>query len=287
MEPPCGSMVDDELGRKPALVRTDEAVIVFLVLCFWMAVIAMFCHKWGKIRHLEPYQPQYHAEEPTPFPSPVYSIHPKPVRSNTYRTSAQLPGQFSMAAHSRLNMNTMSFDGRRRTYSQGSRMFGCGGSLAGQKPLFHYASACVYQHHSPTQSRKRMNSLFAGCSNHNHRNSLLPEPLLKRKIKSAEDIKTLFVQMTSKATSPQHRRNRLINNQTPSLGSQYQHHPPRHPNTMTIDDCGLFSLDQSEASTIPILRDTYQMVDCTANESLSMDSQTVDRTAHCSMDNPV
>lgn len=40
-------------------VREEEIVIVAIVLAFWVAVILVFFNKWGKIRMLEPYQPQY------------------------------------------------------------------------------------------------------------------------------------------------------------------------------------------------------------------------------------
>lgn len=46
-------------------IKLDEAIIVIFVLCFWMGVIALFCNKWGKIRHLEPYHPDYHKREST------------------------------------------------------------------------------------------------------------------------------------------------------------------------------------------------------------------------------
>lgn len=42
-----------------SLVTNDEVIIVTGVLIFWFLVIALFINKWGKIRMLEPYQPQY------------------------------------------------------------------------------------------------------------------------------------------------------------------------------------------------------------------------------------
>jgi type IV secretory pathway TrbD component len=41
------------------LVRTEEALIVILVLLLWAAAIALFFNRWGKIRMLEPYQPKF------------------------------------------------------------------------------------------------------------------------------------------------------------------------------------------------------------------------------------
>lgn len=46
-------------------IKLDEAVIVVFVLCFWFVVIVVFCHKWGAIRHLEPYHPDFHKREST------------------------------------------------------------------------------------------------------------------------------------------------------------------------------------------------------------------------------
>ncbi|KAF7994550.1 hypothetical protein HCN44_004022 [Aphidius gifuensis] len=44
------------------VVRTEEALIVTLVLLLWVAAIALFFNRWGKIRMLEPYQPKFERE---------------------------------------------------------------------------------------------------------------------------------------------------------------------------------------------------------------------------------
>lgn len=41
------------------MVRAEEALIVILVLVLWVAAIALFFNRWGKIRMLEPYQPKF------------------------------------------------------------------------------------------------------------------------------------------------------------------------------------------------------------------------------------
>ncbi|XP_035738922.1 uncharacterized protein LOC118448998 isoform X1 [Vespa mandarinia] len=41
------------------VVRAEEALIVVLVLVLWVAAIALFFNRWGKIRMLEPYQPKF------------------------------------------------------------------------------------------------------------------------------------------------------------------------------------------------------------------------------------
>ncbi|GAB6031852.1 hypothetical protein CHUAL_010252 [Chamberlinius hualienensis] len=40
-------------------VRAEEIGIVVVVLALWVFVVVLFFNKWGKIRMLEPYQPQY------------------------------------------------------------------------------------------------------------------------------------------------------------------------------------------------------------------------------------
>lgn len=41
------------------IVRAEEVLIVVLVLMIWVAAIALFFNRWGKIRMLEPYQPKF------------------------------------------------------------------------------------------------------------------------------------------------------------------------------------------------------------------------------------
>ena len=48
---------------EPYLVRTEELSIVIVVLLLWLAAIALFINRWGKIRQMEPYHPYF---EPTP-----------------------------------------------------------------------------------------------------------------------------------------------------------------------------------------------------------------------------
>ncbi|XP_068225806.1 uncharacterized protein [Palaemon carinicauda] len=41
------------------VVRAEEVTLVLLVLILWIVAIILFVHRWGKIRMLEPYQPEY------------------------------------------------------------------------------------------------------------------------------------------------------------------------------------------------------------------------------------
>ncbi|XP_067211130.1 facilitated trehalose transporter Tret1-2 homolog isoform X2 [Linepithema humile] len=46
-------------GTGAVVVRAEEALIVVFVLILWVAAIALFFNRWGKIRMLEPYQPKF------------------------------------------------------------------------------------------------------------------------------------------------------------------------------------------------------------------------------------
>ncbi|XP_036138548.1 uncharacterized protein LOC105828666 isoform X2 [Monomorium pharaonis] len=46
-------------GTGTVVVRAEEVLIVVLVLVLWVAAIALFFNRWGKIRMLEPYQPKF------------------------------------------------------------------------------------------------------------------------------------------------------------------------------------------------------------------------------------
>ncbi|CAL1294979.1 unnamed protein product, partial [Larinioides sclopetarius] len=61
----------EEETPAPFTVREEEVVIVVLVLAVWVFVIVLFFNKWGKIRMLEPYQPQYHSHPVIPSRLPL------------------------------------------------------------------------------------------------------------------------------------------------------------------------------------------------------------------------
>ncbi|XP_017774843.1 PREDICTED: uncharacterized protein LOC108561424 isoform X2 [Nicrophorus vespilloides] len=46
-------------GGPVVIVRAEEVLLVVLVLMIWVAAIALFFNRWGKIRMLEPYQPKF------------------------------------------------------------------------------------------------------------------------------------------------------------------------------------------------------------------------------------
>lgn len=50
------------------IVRTEEVLIVLAVLILWVAAIALFFNRWGKIRMLEPYQPKFQQQHRSSCP---------------------------------------------------------------------------------------------------------------------------------------------------------------------------------------------------------------------------
>ena len=62
--PPVGAVPS---SASAAVVRAEEVGIVVVVLILWVAAIALFINRWGKIRQMEPYQPYF---EPDPIPQP-------------------------------------------------------------------------------------------------------------------------------------------------------------------------------------------------------------------------
>lgn len=151
-------------------MREDEVVIVVLVICAWIGCIFVFFNKWGKIRMLEPYQPQYKES----FHNSIHSIHPKPSRMNT--CTSVPPNMISIESRGSLIAD-------REMLLHHNRM-----TESGQ--LYQCASGTTYHHPA---YRPRLNSVF--MSNPYHRDSLYPEPNLPRKVKSAEDLKSLVVQV--------------------------------------------------------------------------------------------
>ncbi|EDW49343.1 GM17482 [Drosophila sechellia] len=56
-----------ETGPK-IIVRTEEVLIVGLVLVLWVGAIMLFFNRWGKIRMLEPYQPKFQQQHRSSCP---------------------------------------------------------------------------------------------------------------------------------------------------------------------------------------------------------------------------
>ncbi|CAH2096459.1 unnamed protein product [Euphydryas editha] len=95
------------------VVRAEEALIVAFVLLLWVAAIALFFNRWGKIRMLEPYQPKFQQQ---------------------HRQSCALAeNSVSVPPHHRASL------------SRGCVSYDCGGSFPSYQP-------CGYLGHRPRQN---------------------------------------------------------------------------------------------------------------------------------------
>ncbi|XP_068897350.1 uncharacterized protein [Tenebrio molitor] len=137
------------------IVRVEEVLLVVLVLMIWVAAIALFFNRWGKIRMLEPYQPKFHQQPHRPS-CPLAPLSPPGIAPQVSNTlpRAQKPTTQRMS-FSKYNVNAMT------------------------DPL----SALP----SPIIRRPRQNSVFVGSST---MAILNPPP---RRVKSAIDIQHLVV----------------------------------------------------------------------------------------------
>jgi len=156
---------------------------VVLVIAAWIGCLFLFFNKWGKIRMLEPYQPQYKES----FHNSIHSIHPKPSRMNT--CTSVPPNMISIESRGSLIAD-------REMLLHHSRL-----TESGQ--LYQCASGTAYHHPA---YRPRLNSVY--LANPYHRDSLYPESNMPRKFKSAEDLcnalsdlKSLVVQVNNNIPS--------------------------------------------------------------------------------------
>lgn len=67
------------------IVRVEEVLLVVLVLIIWVAAIALFFNRWGKIRMLEPYQPKFHQQPHRPS-CPLAPLSPPVISSQVSNT---------------------------------------------------------------------------------------------------------------------------------------------------------------------------------------------------------
>ncbi|KAJ8920040.1 hypothetical protein NQ315_011690 [Exocentrus adspersus] len=187
------------------IVRVEEVLLVVLVLIIWVAAIALFFNRWGKIRMLEPYQPKFHQQPHRPS-CPLAPLSPPGVVGaanqvspiNTALPRSQKPTAARMS-FSKYNVNALT------------------------DPL----SALP----SPIIRRPRQNSVFVGSSTVAMLN---PPP---RRVKSAIDIQHLVVNEPSPTASltgsiipilSKERRTSLITIERP-------YYLPRHRPSITID----------------------------------------------------
>ncbi|XP_015605518.1 uncharacterized protein LOC107272659 isoform X2 [Cephus cinctus] len=104
-------------GSGGVVVRAEEALIVVLVLVLWVAAIALFFNRWGKIRMLEPYQPKFQQQhrpscaisDPSQLPHRTcskFNIHclDHPVHQNSLTSALSRPRQNSVFVGSSVSL---------------------------------------------------------------------------------------------------------------------------------------------------------------------------------------
>uniref|UniRef100_A0A1A9W9B9 Fibronectin type III domain-containing protein n=1 Tax=Glossina brevipalpis TaxID=37001 RepID=A0A1A9W9B9_9MUSC len=97
------------------IVRTEEVLIVGLVLMLWVGAIALFFNRWGKIRMLEPYQPKFQQQHRASCPLADIETMQTHQRSSVTR--------MSMGLVNNVNMPTCQFPAYNPTiYSKGNSL---------------------------------------------------------------------------------------------------------------------------------------------------------------------
>ncbi|XP_064538868.1 uncharacterized protein LOC135428709 [Drosophila montana] len=162
-EEPPGTTVATN-GTKPEtgpkiIVRTEEVLIVGLVLILWVAAIMLFFNRWGKIRMLEPYQPKFQQQ---------------------HRSSCPLVDIDAVATHQRSSVSRMSMG---MVHNHTLNMPTC--QFAAYNPSLY---AKGYASHVSHVSRPRQNSVFVGASTSHY---LMPRP--PRKTRSAMDLHSMVL----------------------------------------------------------------------------------------------
>ncbi|CAM1323590.1 Uncharacterised protein at_DN0204 [Pycnogonum litorale] len=71
------------------IVRNEEIVIVSLVLFLWVSVIIIFINRWGRIRMLEPYLPDYKSPAVASSVSPTLPKRSSKISINIDRPSSR------------------------------------------------------------------------------------------------------------------------------------------------------------------------------------------------------
>ncbi|KAK9876980.1 hypothetical protein WA026_016009 [Henosepilachna vigintioctopunctata] len=92
------------LENTEVVVRVEEVLLVALVLLIWVAAIALFINRWGKIRMLEPYQPKFHQQPHRPS-CPLAPLSPPLPSSNSMTRAQKL--QNPRMSFSKYNVNAM------------------------------------------------------------------------------------------------------------------------------------------------------------------------------------
>lgn len=181
-------------------VKTDELVIVILVLCIWVTVIAVFIKKWGKIRAIEPCQSYYSPE--------IYDIPLKKSMglSSDGGLSPVGPGPSfdNNAGHpmtSTESRRSLSAASRRESYPAYVMTSGTGygfpsGTYSGSQ--FPNSSSNT-PNLNPYGQRQRLNSVFVTPPTRPP--TPLPGDSSPRRFKSAEDLRSIVNEFTRRKST--------------------------------------------------------------------------------------
>ena len=120
------------MNDSPSLVKPEEIIIVSAVLILWISVIALFIHKWGKIRGLEPYIPHFDRTSIHTHPPNAVATAAATTNQVTGVTVQTAPSIYSSAAinapssaaTASVTMGQVSVEGGIKSYSEASNTAG-------------------------------------------------------------------------------------------------------------------------------------------------------------------
>ncbi|XP_042885727.1 uncharacterized protein LOC122261942 [Penaeus japonicus] len=187
----------------PTVVRAEEVTLVLLVLVLWAVAILLFFHRWGKIRMLEPYQPEYkplnhspacpHAA-PTPTQAQSRPSNPRPLLPRKSSSLCFTPSMLR-AAHvpqscrisvPQIDQTPVHRCSRAPSFSSSAHAHH---SPAHHSPAHHPSSA----HHARHRLRLASDSLDHGTTTAHHHHHAVE---IARKVRSAENLRNFRISST-------------------------------------------------------------------------------------------
>lgn len=178
-------------------VKTDELVIVILVLCIWITVIAVFIKKWGKIRAIEPCQSYYSPE--------IYDI---PLKKSMGLSSdgGMSPVGAGQPSFDNNGCHLMTSTESRRSLSAASRresypayVMTSSGFPSGTYPSQYANASSNSPYLNPYGQRQRLNSVFVTPPTRPP--TPLPGESSPRRFKSAEDLRSIVNEFTRRKST--------------------------------------------------------------------------------------
>jgi hypothetical protein len=180
-------------------VKTDELVIVILVLCIWFTVIGVFIKKWGKIRAIEPCQSYYSPE--------IYDIPLKKSMGISSDAGLSPQGPGPSFDNNGCPSHHMTSTESRRSLTASSRRESYPAYLMTTYASCHPSGAhtSVFTN-SPNSSyftaqghRQRLNSVFVTPPTRPP--TPLPGETSPRRFKSAEDLRSIVNEFTRRKST--------------------------------------------------------------------------------------